>query len=90
MLEVMKFKDAVQGAVADCRCRFQAVSDAQSGNGWKRCRVDYQRESGRHERVFIYLHEKSSDQTVRGDVMRAIRDQEQLLFELAGGVAESA
>ena len=90
MLEVMKFKDAVQGAVADCRCRFQTISEAQSGSGWKRCRVDYQRENGRHERVFVYLHDKSSDLSVRADIVRAIRDQEQLLFEIAGGVAESA
>ena len=90
MLGVMKFKGAMQAAVADCRCRFQTVSDAQSGQGWRRCRVDYQRENGRHERVFIYLHEKSSEQSVRVDVIRAIRDQEQLLCELAGRVAESA
>lgn len=89
-MEVMKFRDAISRAVTESGCRFQSVSEAQSGNEWKRCRVDYQRPSGRRERIFVYLFEKSSDSSVAEDVTRAMRYQEELLSQVAAGMAESA
>ncbi|GEM_PF-5504883 len=90
MLETIRFKDAIQKAVEDSGNRFHSISKAQSGSGWERCRVDYQKSSGRHERVFIYVIEKSTKDTVREDVMRAIRYQEDLYGAIEAGMAESA
>jgi hypothetical protein len=90
MLEVMKFKNSIEHAVEASGCRFQSVSEAQHGSGWKRCRVDYQRPTGRRERVFIYLFEKSSELSVGEDVLRAIKYQEELSTVMSNGMAESA
>lgn len=90
MLEVMKYKDTIQQAATDCGCRFLSVSEAQAGSGWTRYRVEYHRPSGRRERIFIYLFDKSTDASVRDDVMRGIRNQEELSAQIAAAVAESA
>lgn len=90
MRETIRFKDAIQKAVEDSGNRFHSISKAQSGSGWDRCRVDYQKPTGRHDRVFIYLIAKSTDQTVREDVIRAIRYQEDLYGAIEAGMAESA
>jgi len=90
MLETIRFKDAIQKAVAESGNRFHSISKAQEGSGWQRCRVDYQKTSGRHERVFIYLIEKSTDDSVRDDVLRAVRYQDDLYGVMEAGMAESA
>jgi hypothetical protein len=90
MWEVMKFKDAIQAALAECGCRLQSISEAQTGAGWQRCRLDYQRHNGRRARVFFYLLDGSSETTVRQDVIQAVLYQEQLLTQTMGGMAESA
>lgn len=90
MQHVMPFKDAIQGAVQETSCRFQSLSEAQSGSGWKRYRVDYQRPSGRRERVFVYLFEKSTDESIKESVIKAIRYQEELSVQIQTGMAESA
>ncbi|RPI26805.1 MAG: hypothetical protein EHM61_10575 [Acidobacteria bacterium] len=90
MLEVMKYKQTIQDAASECGCRFQSVSEAQTGNGWKRYRVEYQKDSGRRERIFIYLFDKSTDASVKDDVVRGIRYQEELSQQIAAAVAESA
>jgi len=90
MLEVMKYKDAIQEAAVACGCRFLSVSEAQAGSGWTRYRVEYHRPSDRRERVFIYLFDKSTEASVKDDVMRGIRNQEELSAQIASTVAESA
>jgi len=90
MQETIRFKNAIQKAVEDSGNRFHSISKAQSGSGWDRCRVDYQKPAGRRDRVFIYLIAKSTDQTVREDVIRAIRYQEDLYGAIEAGMAESA
>jgi hypothetical protein len=90
MLEVMKFKSAIEHAVAASGSRFQSVSEAQNGNGWKRCRVDYQTSQGKRERIFVYLFDKSSELSVGEDVLRAIKYQEELSAVVSNGMAESA
>ncbi|HXK61002.1 MAG TPA: hypothetical protein PLP42_14020 [Acidobacteriota bacterium] len=86
----MKYKQTIQDAVSECGDRFQSVSEAQKGNGWTRYRVEYQKPSGRRERIFIYLFDKSTEASVRDDVIRGIRYQEELSQQIAASVAETA
>ncbi len=90
MREVMKYKNAIQEAAANCGCRFLSVSEAQAGSAWTRYRVEYHRPSGRRERIFIYLFDKSTEASIKDDVMRGIRNQEELSAQIAAAVAESA